>query len=292
MLDKRIQYFMMVAKEGSFSAAARTLLMAQPSLSQQVSALEEELGVVLFDRQGYRPVLTEAGREFYKDCLRIKEECDQAKRRVLELTHENIRIGFTASSENKELLSLIQKFRKKYPSVTVSFSKTTFEGCVQGLLEKELDVGFGIDSDFKGLEELQYDVLFPFELCVICAHNHPLAERKEIDIHELKDEPFILLSKKFGSKYYKEMMQSFKKDGFSPKIKREVDLLDELLFQVSIEDGIAIVSKNVVRETEVRAIRLVNSHHSSNYAIAYRRDSDNLIMRKFIEETKKYFETI
>lgn len=191
MLDKKIIYFLTVAQEGSFSAAARKLIMSQPALSQQIALLEEELSVTLFDRQGYRPVLTEVGREFYNECLLIKKHCDEVRQRMLEHSHENIRIGFTGSFENKELISLVQRFRTIYPTVTISFSKTTFGGCVEGLLKKELDVSFGIDSDFKGQEELICEKLFPFQICVICSHDHPLASKETVDIQELKNENFI-----------------------------------------------------------------------------------------------------
>lgn len=66
MLDKKIVYFIEVVNEGSFSAASRKLLISQAAISQQITLLESELNVKLFDRDGYRPILTSAGRQFYQ----------------------------------------------------------------------------------------------------------------------------------------------------------------------------------------------------------------------------------
>lgn len=289
MLDKKIVYFLTVAEEGSFSAAARKLIMSQPALSQQISLLEEEFCVTLFDRSGYRPVLTEAGRKFYQGCISIKNQCDQLKMDMTGFLNENIRIGFTGLYENKELLDIMNCFKEKNPRISISFLKNTFEGCVQGLLDNELDVSFGIDSDFKHQDALAYEKLFPFEICVICSHNHPLAQKREVDIQKLKNEDFIILSKKFGSQYYKAFMRAFKADGFSPRVKKEVNLFDELVFSVSIGEGIAIVAKRVVRENEVEVIKLLNSSHHSNYVVAWRKDVVNPMIQKLVAETKHYF---
>lgn len=64
MLDKKIEYFIIAAEEGLFSAAARKLYLSQANLSKQITQLEIEMGVTLFDRDGYRPILTDAGEYF------------------------------------------------------------------------------------------------------------------------------------------------------------------------------------------------------------------------------------
>src|SRR5699024_9446849 len=119
-----------------------------------------------------------------------------------------------------------------------------------------------------------------------------LAKRKEIDVKEIRNENLICLSRKFGKGFYRDFMESFERDRISPNVRKEVDTLDELIFNVSVGEGIAIVSKNVVREEEVRILDLKNSHHSSNYVIAYKKELKNLEIQKLIQETLSYFHSI
>ena len=66
----------------------------------------------------------------------------------------------------------------------------------------------------------------------------------------------IILSKTFSNDLYRDFMDSCKQDGFSPRIKKEVDFFDELVFSVSIGEGVAIVARSVIRENEVKAIHI------------------------------------
>ena len=289
MLDKKVVYFLVVAEAGSFSAAARKLLLSQSALSQQVSQLEEELNIKLFDRSGYKPVLTEKGQRFYQGCVSIKKQCEDLLDAVQGLSDNNLRVGFTGSFENKELVDLFHQFRSNHPSVDVSFKKNSFEGCVQDLLSNKVDVSFGIESSYRGYGGITYETLFDYEMCVICAYNHRFADKTEINIEELKTEDYIVLSHQYGNQFYREFMNAFKRDGFNPKIKKEVNSFDELVFNVSVGEGVAIVAENVVRGDEVKIIKLLNSHHYSSYVVAYHNILLSPITQKFIKETKQYF---
>lgn len=75
LLDQKILYFLKVVEAGSFSGAARALYLSQPALSKQMAKLEQELGFPLFNRSGYRPVLTAKGQLFYQACIRLDRQC-------------------------------------------------------------------------------------------------------------------------------------------------------------------------------------------------------------------------
>lgn len=292
MLDKKIVYFIEVANEGSFSAASRKLRLSQAAISQQITLLESELSVKLFDRDGYRPVLTSAGKQFYQGCIEIQSQCDTLKNRLKEFSTYTIRIGFTGAFENRQLLNMVRQFKGSNPNIAVSFEKNSFKGCAQSLLTHKIDVGFGLDSEFKHHDSLAYEKLFQYEICIICAHSHPLAVRDQVDISELVDENFIVLSAEYGEGYYRDFMSAFKLDGIIPQIQKHVNSFDELVFNVSTGDGIAIVSRDVVRESEVKVLPLRNSHHSSHYAVAYHRSNQDPILQKFIREACRHFETL
>ena len=72
MLERKIQYFIDGVQEGSFSSAAKKYLLSQSAISQQITQLENEIGVILFDRSGYKPKLTNQGKVFYEGCLKLQ----------------------------------------------------------------------------------------------------------------------------------------------------------------------------------------------------------------------------
>lgn len=292
MFDKKIIYFMTVVEEGSFSAAGRKLFLSQAAISQHVALLEKELSIQLFDRTGYRPKLTDAGRFYYQECLHLIKQYQNLEKHLKNMYHQAIRIGFTGSYENKDILLLVNQFKKKHPAIEISFVEGNFETCIDNLLHHKIDVSFGLESDFQREKEIDCHYLHSYHLCVICSYDHPLAKYDEIDISQLKNENFIILSKKFGQGFYKDFMKAFQLDHIKPKIKKSVDFFDELVFLVSIGEGIAIVSDDVVRDSDVKKIKLLNSHHQSHYAIGYQKNINNPLIENFIEESIQYFQTL
>jgi DNA-binding transcriptional LysR family regulator len=119
---QQLRYFLAAADAGSFSTAAESLLMAQPSLSDQVRRLEAELGVPLFTRAGRRLVLTEAGRMLRPHAertLAAAEEAVDSVRQVRTLTGGTVSFGTFGSAHHSLLGGLIQDFRRRHPDVRV-----------------------------------------------------------------------------------------------------------------------------------------------------------------------------
>ena len=82
MLDKKVYYFITVVEEKSFSKAAQKMYLSQPNLSRQVKLLEEELGVKLLNRDGYRPVLTSAGEYYFNEIKKVQEYVEGIQNRL------------------------------------------------------------------------------------------------------------------------------------------------------------------------------------------------------------------
>lgn len=289
MLEQKVLYFITVVEEKSFLAASKKLYLSQPNLSKQVMLLEKELGVKLFDRSGYRPILTTAGEIYYKECKKIQKQINDLYHQLQQLETYEIEIGFTGLYQNRKIINAINEFKKENPKVKISFNKFNFDETVNSLLDQKVHISFGIDSSFKYYNQIKYHVLYDYDICVICSYNHPFANHTELDIKQLINEEFIILSKKYGFQFYQDFMKACKSDGFIPKIKKEVESFDSLVFDVSIGEGIAIVARDVVRSDEVKIIPLKNSHHSSKYVMAYLDQKQNSITQKFIETVLNYF---
>lgn len=292
MLDKKIEYFIVVVEEGSFSAAARKLYLSQASLSKQIAHLEIELGVQLFDRTGYRPIMTNSGEYFYKKVIELKNQSDIILESLKRNSNRPINVGFTGAFENREIIDAIRNFQKDNQDISVALKRYNFGDCVNALLSNNLDISFGLESTFKRHKEIKYSILHGYDMCVICSDNHPFAKLNSVNVEQMKSEEMIVLSKKFSTDFYHDFMDACKQDGYIPKIKKEVDSFDELVVCVSIGEGVAIAARSVVRENEVKAIHINDTHHSSNYVIAYLEKSQNNTFDIFVNYIKDYFETL
>lgn len=289
MFDRKIDYFMLVVEEGSFSSAAKKCLLSQSAISQQISQLEKELNVLLFDRTGYKPVLTNQGKIFYDGCVKLKKEADDLMESLVH--HKKITIGLTHIEQNKHIIQIINQFKNKYHHIDFDLVEGTFEETNTNLIQHQTDIAFGLESDFKNHADIHYTRLFAYTMCMICSLNHPLANRQEITIQELRNENFICMSKKMGRNFYKDFLNAFKLDGVKPHIVKEVDSFEELLIDVTLDRGIAICSREVVNDHIVKAIPIIHTHHHNDYVIAYHQQRSEEC-QKFIDETVDYFKTL
>jgi DNA-binding transcriptional LysR family regulator len=122
MTLQQLSYFLAAARHKSFSAAADSLLLSQPSLSEQIRRLEAELGVALFTRAGRGVELTEAGRLFMPHAERTLAEAEAAAdsvRPIRTLSGGTVAFGFFGGAHHTQMSPLVEEFRKRYPEVRV-----------------------------------------------------------------------------------------------------------------------------------------------------------------------------
>lgn len=274
LLDARVAAFLAVTEEGSFSAAARCLYVSQPAVSQQVKALERDLGVELFDRSGYRPVLTDAGRAFAGGLIAIVASGDDLIRALGAQRHE-LMVGFTGASQNRDLLQFMNAFRRDYPDIVISFQKDSFDGCRDHLMAGETDCCFGIVNTFRDLPNVHVEELFDYEICAICSHDNPLAALESVGPADLAGQPFVVLAPEYGRLFYHDFMDALHADGLRPCVSKTARSFDELVFSVSIGEGVALVSRDVVSEREVAVLPLRGSHARSTYVLAWMQNRAN-----------------
>jgi DNA-binding transcriptional LysR family regulator len=156
MTLQQLRYFLTAADKGSFSAAAESLLMAQPSLSEQIRRLEAELGVALFTRAGRRLVLTEAGRMLRPHAertLAAAEEAVESVKEVRTLTGGTVSFGTFGSAHHYLLGGLVQDFRRRYPDVRVRVVGQNSAEVADAVRDGVLEAGLvALPVDDGGLE--------------------------------------------------------------------------------------------------------------------------------------------
>ena len=156
MTLQQLRYFLTAADRGSFSAAAEALLMAQPSLSEQIRKLEAELGVALFTRAGRRLVLTEAGRMLRPHAERTlgaAEDAAESVKEVRTLTGGTVSFGTFGSAHHYLLGGLVQDFRRRYPDVRVRVVGQNSAEVADAVRDGVLEAGLvALPVDDGGLE--------------------------------------------------------------------------------------------------------------------------------------------
>jgi DNA-binding transcriptional LysR family regulator len=246
---RHLRYFVTVAQERNFTRAAEKLHIAQPPLSRQIQQLEEELGIVLLDRDSRPLRLTEAGRLLYEHAAQVLERFDDLRtmmKRFREAERPRFVIGFVASTIYAALPNLIRRFRAETPGLDVSLVEMVSLEQIAALKDGRIDVGFGrIRLDDPAVRR---DVLREERLVVALPLSHPLLEREgPLSFTELAGEPLILYPRVPRPSYADQVISIFRDRGLEPNIAHEARELQTAIGLVAAEVGICIVPTSVQR---------------------------------------------
>nr|WP_246314746.1 LysR substrate-binding domain-containing protein [Kineococcus aurantiacus] len=190
---RRLEYFVAVAEQGSFSAAARSLHVAQPPLSTQVRALERELGADLFDRSGRTPGLTAAGRALLPEARRILAAYDRlatTARHAREGGVGRLRVGLVPSATAGALPEVLRRVREELPGLEVSLVEGRPPELLRRLDLDDLDVVllYAVPDG----PQLASRVLSAEPLVLAVPAGHRLAALPAVPVAELEREPVLL----------------------------------------------------------------------------------------------------
>jgi DNA-binding transcriptional LysR family regulator len=198
MTLQQLTYFLAAAEHGSFSAAAEALFMAQPSLSEQIRRLEAELGVALFARGGRGLELTEAGRLFRPHAERTvadAQEAAESVREVRDITGGTATFGTFSSAHHYLLVSLIEDFRTRYPSVRVRAIGQNSAEVADEIRDGHVEAGLvALPIDDRGL-----DVRPAMREEVLYVSADPERLRRPMTIQRLASAPLILYDARWGA---------------------------------------------------------------------------------------------
>lgn len=189
-----LRYFLEVAKEQSFTKAAKQLHITQPTLSRQLALLEEELGTTLFNRNGHGITLTEDGLLLKRRALEMIDLEDKLKddfKSSNEIVEGSVTIGCGEFSAVETFATVCKEYKKKYPKVQINIHTATADK-VHSMMEKGLvDIGLFLEpTDTEGLDYIR---LKDTDYWVVGMRpDDPLAKKKHVTKDDLKDKELIL----------------------------------------------------------------------------------------------------
>jgi DNA-binding transcriptional LysR family regulator len=250
----RLEVFRAVARSGGFSAAARALGRSQPSVSQVVAALEEEVGHRLFMREGRRVVLTQAGQVMLEHADRIVDDVARAMEhlaRAAKLKEGRLGLGTTDTLACHLLPPVLADFRRRYGGIELRIETRPSPVIADRVAARELDLGI-ITLPIR--TRLATEHLVPHTDVVITPRDHPLATRKRLRIAELADERLILLDKTTATRAFIESELAE-----PPRVAMETSSVEVLIRLVELGFGISVVPEIAVRRASLARIPLVGA---------------------------------
>ncbi|MFZ0498697.1 MAG: LysR family transcriptional regulator [Steroidobacteraceae bacterium] len=289
---RHLRYFLAVAEELNFTRAAERLGISQPPLTQQVKALEAELGVTLLDRSAYRIELTDAGRIFAVEAARILGETRsamQAARRAATGVTGRVRVGFTESASfNSLVTSTLRSYRSEFSAVEVSLEEHPSTDLIAALREGRIDAAF-VRPPVPTRRGLTLDLLEREPLLVAVPSGHRLAGRQEIDLASLAAETFILYPRAVRPGLADTVVAACETAGFTPKVGQYAPQLSSTINLVAASLGISIVPDSM-RCLQAHAVTYVPLRGEPLHAllgIAYRTDEGSAVVHNFIDAARR-----
>lgn len=283
MTLRHLKIFIMVSDLGSMTAAAKALFIAQPTVSQAISELEDYYGIKLFDRLSKRLFITEKGRQllsYARHITALVNEMDQ----VMKNPDESgmIKIGASLTLGTYLLPKLVNEFSNYYPLLQVkAITKNTHE--IEALLMQN-DIDFAV---VEGVVHTPDIITTPFmddELLLVCGRTYPLYKGAKISITDLRNLHFIVREQGSGTRELFENIMAL--HGINWHLAWECNGSDVLKSAAINGVGVAVISQrlveNEIKTGELRSIKVEDVEMKRNFSVIYHKN-------KYITKAMKAF---
>jgi DNA-binding transcriptional LysR family regulator len=239
-----LRAFLVLSEHTHFTRAAAVLGLAQPALSKQISALEAELGVRLFDRTRRRVSLSREGRALVpvaRRALAAFEDVETAATRLRAGTAGELIVGFTPSAPARRLPDLVQGFRRRHPEVSCVAVQAGSDALVDAVRQGQVDVALvraEAAADRPGLRSARLD---DESMVLVLPADHALAPRTRLALGQLADEPFVMVERQASRAIYDRVVAACRDAGFSPRIVQHVRDVHGVVAVVAIAGAVGLV---------------------------------------------------
>jgi len=268
---RHLRYFAALAEQLSFTVAAQKVHVTQSTLSHQIRQLEEELGCRLFEREGRRVTMTEAGELFLERVRNALREVDEGVSTVRFAAEEMsgvVRIGATHTFNLHIIPRCVSLFLDRHPSVRVDVLEMTGDGIAQALLRGDLDIG--VTYKPNDALPLRFEPLYTEEMMLAVGLRHPFAKRRFVRVSELHLQRMVLLPRSFSTRVLLD--ESFRMANAAPVVVAEMNAIAPMIELVRETDIATIVSTHALRREDVKMIPLESPTPVRSPGLLWRRD--------------------
>ena len=289
---KQLQYFLAICDELHFARAAEKMGVSAPNISQQIRKLEEELGVLLFDRVGKTIVLTEAGAILHEHSAAAFQHLQQASHAIADLKQMqggSLSIGVLPGDADLMFNSLLLDFHQTYPTISLSLLETM--KVTEQVCDRSIDVGVTIGP--VNDERLTSIPLFHEEFSLAVSKNDPLSAETYISLNRLQDLKMVTFPPEHQCR---KLIDRFcMNKGFKIQPHMVTTTLSSLLQMIQSGVGACVLPRLLLdnlHNTDIKVVHLRNPTPSQNICLIYRSDRYvGYAMRTFIKTLRAYIET-
>ncbi len=276
---RQLSSFIAVAEEGQLSKAAVRLCLSQPPLSRHIQALEEELGVRLFDRTAAGMELTQAGMTLLGDARNIESLIHQATKRVRRAgmgQSGQLSVGVYGSSIYGAVPQILQQFRLSYPEVELVLHYAQTPAQVLALRHGRVQIVF--ERMVPKESDIRVQMVCREKLLVALNASHPLAQREWVELGELKDEVFIPGTEFTASS---KVVELCREAGFIPRLAPPSSNVVTATLLAGIGAGVSLVPESMVNVSfpgiAYRELRLDGEHTMDLHCFYLEKESSPLL---------------
>jgi DNA-binding transcriptional LysR family regulator len=247
---RQLEIFVKVAELGSFSKAAEALFLTQPTVSEHIRSLEDELGVRLLDRLGRGAVVTKGGallQGYAQRLLALSREARQAMESFQGRMSGDLLVGASTIPGEYILPGLIGRFKEKFPDIAITLligdSQTVTEWVAEGRAE------VGVVGARSGHRSVEFRELLPDDIVLIVSATHPWHGRKQVTLDELRAEPLLLRERGSGTRAALESALAASAADLSAfRVVGEMGSTQAIKQAVKAGVGVSLVSRRAVED--------------------------------------------
>jgi DNA-binding transcriptional LysR family regulator len=248
---RQIRSFLSIAETLHFGRTAELIHLSQPALSLQIRALEEEVGVRLFERNRRKTTLTAAGFAFREDAAAALSQLEQAIRRARLAANGKLgllRIGFISTAGREIVPEIVRQFRESNPEVEFSLRNILTAEQVQMLERGSLDVGF-LRLPLGGPSQLDVVTVHREPFVLVVPSSHKLAKRKRVRLSELAGQDFVMYERSCAPGFHDLIFGILRDAGIVPNISQTAGEIPTLISLVDSRMGITILPASAVKHS-------------------------------------------
>jgi DNA-binding transcriptional LysR family regulator len=269
---RQIRSFLSIAETLHFGHTAELIHLSQPALSLQIKALEEEVGVRLFERNRRKTTLTAAGVAFRNDATAALSQLEQAIRRSRLAASGKLgllRIGFVSTAGNEIVPNIVRQFRKSNPEVEFSLRNILTAEQVQMLETGSLDIGF-LRVPIAAHSALDIVIVHCEPFVLVVPSSHKLAKRKRVRLREVASQDFVMYERTYAPGFHDLIFGILRDARIVPNVSQTAVEIPLLISLVASGMGITILPTSAVKHSaaSVVACEILDRIPMSEIAIA------------------------
>ncbi|WP_142830818.1 LysR family transcriptional regulator [Planococcus soli] len=245
-----LRYFIAIAESSTFTKAAASLHIAQPSLSIAIKKLETDMGLVLLDRSMREISLTKEGRILYEEAKKLVTHFEHVEKELKRLKAQGpmeLSIGIIESAKFW-IPKVLKRIKEEFPDVHIEIIEVLGLDDINRALNN-FDIHFAITNQLISRKEVEALPIYRENFVALLPPGHALEAQQEIRITDLKDEAFIIFKEGFQTR--EDILNAFRQAGIKPNIQFEVERFETACSFVEEGLGVTFVPENYLKASTI-----------------------------------------